>query len=177
MYSKIKYCSPGSSCCKNGLMEILLKARDYLKNPCICGEGATTDVSVTISTCKMSYNITEILAINPDTVWAKEFIPATDEEEDKTIYYVISLCKIVGITFNRTNPRSLETPEEDTTVQSLDVLEQRIVSYTLDELDDEVVVFSELDEVDILNEKIVSYTPDEFDKTEEINDESSESKE
>lgn len=107
-FSKIKYCSPNNCCCKNGLIEYLLKGRDFLTNPCPCGTGASTDVSVTISTCKKSYNITNILAINQDTVWAKEDIPSTGTPT-KTVYYVISLCKIVGLTFNRTNPSSLST--------------------------------------------------------------------
>ena len=105
-FSKIKYCSPNSCCCKNGLMEYLLKARDFLTNPCPCGTVVSTDVSVTISTCKKSYNVTDILAINQDVVWAKEDIPSTGTPT-QTVYYVISLCKIIGLTFNRKNPASL----------------------------------------------------------------------
>lgn len=104
-FSKIKYSSPNKCCCKNGLMEYLLKGRDYLNNPCTCGEVISTDVSITISTCKKNYNVTDILAINSDTVWAKENIPSTGEPT-QTIYYIISLCKIVGLTFNRVNPNS-----------------------------------------------------------------------
>lgn len=106
-FSKIKYVSPSICCCKNGLMEYLLKAKDFLTNPCICQEGQGSDVSVTIYTCKNSYTATSILAINPDTVWVQNVVSG---ETPTTTYYVISLCKIVGIKFNRTTV----TPPADT---------------------------------------------------------------
>lgn len=128
-FSKIKYGSPNACCCKNGLMEYLLKARDFLNNPCVCGTGASTDVSVTISTSDRNYNITDILAINQDTVWAKE--TTLSDGETTTVYYVISLCKIIGLTFNRTNPASLEpqepTPEANQSMQQ-DVKEEELLS-------------------------------------------------
>lgn len=130
-FSKIKYCAPNNCCCKNGLMEYLLKARDFLANPCPCGTGASTDVSVTISTCKKSYNVTDILAINQDTVWAKEDIPSTGTPT-QTIYYVISLCKIIGLTFNRTNPASL-APTPGPIILSEEVSETPVILEEVEE--------------------------------------------
>ena len=98
-FSKIKYSSPNNCCCKNGILEFLLKARDFLTNP--CSDPVDSNASVILSTSDNSFRITQILAINSDTVWAKNEIPKLGSSPAKTIYYVLSLCEIIGITLDR----------------------------------------------------------------------------
>lgn len=105
-FSKIKYISPNNCCCKNGILEFLLKARDFLTNP--CSEPVGSGDSVILSTSSNSFRVTQILAINPDTVWAKNEIPKSDYNPAKTIYYVLSLCEVIGITLDRTYKSATE---------------------------------------------------------------------
>lgn len=92
-FNKIKYVSPKSCCCKNGVLEYLLNARNALPST----TGTTTNISgVIISTNDNSFVVYEILAINPDTVWAKGRV-VIDADTTIDTYYVISLCDIVGI--------------------------------------------------------------------------------
>lgn len=99
-FSKISYSSINCNCCKNGTMEFLLKAKDFLLN-------LPTDTAqyVTLSTSTKSYRATQILAINNDTIWFKNTCTSeTDSSETTapvTTYYVLSLCELIGITFNR----------------------------------------------------------------------------
>ena len=88
-FSKIKYCQPSANCCKNGILESLLKARDFLESP----------YSVTISNNSGDFVITSILAVNSDTVWAK-FNGEVDGEV-VVCYYVFSNCEIIGITLDK----------------------------------------------------------------------------
>lgn len=97
-FSRVRYVSPKNCCCKNGLIEHLLKARDFLINPDICN-GQTLTGSVILSTVTNSFTVSGILAINTDTVWAKYDVPNSSPQQ--TIYYVISLCKLLGITFHK----------------------------------------------------------------------------
>ena len=97
-FSKISFCSPSSNCCKNGTMEFLLKAKDFLLNL-----PTTATQYVTLSTSTKSYRATQILAINNDTVWFKDTctFDSCDSAFAGTTYYVLSLCELIGITFNR----------------------------------------------------------------------------
>lgn len=90
-FSKIRYTSPKSCCCKNGLIEYLLKAKDFLLP-------YTNGNAVYISTPDNTFTFTQILAINKDTVWGKNVVL---DDNPTTIYYVISLCEIIGITFDK----------------------------------------------------------------------------
>lgn len=97
-FSKISYSSINCNCCKNGTMEFLLKAKDFLLN-------LPTDTAqyVTLSTLTKSYRATQILAINNDTVWFKDTctLDSCDSGFAGTTYYILSLCELIGITFNR----------------------------------------------------------------------------
>lgn len=53
--------------------------------------------AVILSTLTNSFKITDILAINPDTVWAKN---VTTTPTTSTIYYILSLCEITSITLD-----------------------------------------------------------------------------
>lgn len=90
-FSKVRYTSPKSCCCKNGLIEYLLKAKDFLLTP-------PNNNVVYISTPSNTFAFTQILAINKDTVWGKNVVVDTTTT---TTYYVVSLCEIVGITFDK----------------------------------------------------------------------------
>ncbi len=93
-FSKIKFCSPSSNCCKNGILESLLKARDFLL------QDETGLSSVILSNYSNSFRIKNILAINSDTVWAK--IDTVDALLNPiTKYYVISICELIGITLDK----------------------------------------------------------------------------
>ncbi|MEG0181051.1 MAG: hypothetical protein RR657_04110 [Peptostreptococcaceae bacterium] len=90
-FNKVRYVSPKSCCCKNGILEYLLKTREFLQTP------PKVNAAI-ISTSTNSFKITDILAINPDTLWAKNVI--TDPTASTT-YYVLSLCEITGITLDK----------------------------------------------------------------------------
>lgn len=89
-FNKVRYVSPKSCCCKNGVLEYLLKAREFLQSP-------PNVNAVILSTPTNSFKITDILAINPDTVWAKN---VTTTPTASTIYYILSLCEITSITLD-----------------------------------------------------------------------------
>lgn len=90
-FSKIRYTSSNGCCCKNGTLEYLLKARDFLLNP------PATNL-VILSTPANSFAVTQILAINSDAIWAKNVVTTPSA---KTTYYVLSLCEIIGITLDK----------------------------------------------------------------------------
>ncbi|MCR8744603.1 hypothetical protein [Romboutsia lituseburensis] len=94
-FCKISYSSPCGCCCKNGTLEYLLKAKDFLLNV----PSGTLD-SVVLSTQNNSFEVTQILAVNPDTVWAKND-KTLDNNTPVTTYYVLSLCELIGISLNR----------------------------------------------------------------------------
>lgn len=91
-FNKIRYTSPNSCCCKNGLIEYLLKAKDFLLTP-------PDQNAVYVSVPNKSFTFTQILAINKDTVWGKYVDPSTTPAT--TTYYVVSLCEIEGILFDK----------------------------------------------------------------------------
>ncbi len=87
-FSKFKLGPLDSNCCKNGVIEYLHRANDFLLDPNSLGS------TVILSTTSVSFRVTQILAINSDTVWAKY--------ANTTItYYVLSICELEGITFDR----------------------------------------------------------------------------
>ncbi len=94
-FCKIHYSSSNGCCCKNGTLEYLLKARDFLLN-------LPTTNSVILSTPANSFRVTKILAINSDTVWAKNIVIDPITGDPTTIYYVLSLCELIGITLSKT---------------------------------------------------------------------------
>lgn len=89
-FNKIKYVSPNGCCCKSGVLEYLLKARDFL-------ELNHETRSVILSTTTNSFRVNYLIAINPETVWGKY---VTNGVNPTTTYYVLSLCEIEGITLD-----------------------------------------------------------------------------
>lgn len=95
-FSKISYSSPCGCCCKNGTLEYLLKAKDFLLNL-----STGTINSVVLSTQTNSFEVTQIIAINSETVWAKNTKTLDNNNLPITTYYILSLCELIGITLNR----------------------------------------------------------------------------
>lgn len=90
-FTKIKYCSPKNCCCKNGVIEYLVKGKAFLETPPLGN-------AIIISTSTESFKVDKIIAINPDTVWASGI---TNADSAQTTYYVLSICEISGITFDK----------------------------------------------------------------------------
>lgn len=93
-FSKICYTSP-DSCCKTGLMEYLLKTKQFLTD-----NVATNPIAIISVNSNQNFTVDTILAINKDTVWAKRTVTTPSVS---TTYYIISLCEIIGITLNKTS--------------------------------------------------------------------------
>lgn len=103
-FSKLAYCK-NNTCCKNGVIESLLRARDFLL------QDETGEYIVLLSNSTNSFRINNIIAINSDTVWAKYTFVS---DQPITYYYVLSICDLSGITLVKTPiPEPVDPPEEE----------------------------------------------------------------